>query len=122
MGKTALEMTAKELQAYRPALRQEPQAAERWARAWDTAVAAAALLREQFHATRVKAFGSVVQPAWFTPWSDIDLAAWDISASEFYRAVAVIAGLSSEFKIDLVDPEMCSLAVRQRIEREGTEL
>jgi predicted nucleotidyltransferase len=122
MGRTVSELTEAELRAYRPVTRQEPEAAERWVRAWDTARAAANLLRQQFGASRVVAFGSLLHRLGFTVWSDIDLAAWDIPASEFYRAVAAVAGFSSEFKIDLLDPEACPPRLRQRIEREGAEL
>ena len=45
-------------------------------------------------------FGSLVHDAWFTPWSDIDLAAWGISPERFYGAVAAITGLSPTFRIE----------------------
>jgi predicted nucleotidyltransferase len=53
------------------------------------------LLRQKFGATRVVAFGSLAHRKWFSQWSDIDLAAWGISAYEFYRAVADVTELSS---------------------------
>ena len=68
------------------------------------------------------AFGSIVNREWFTPWSDIDLVAFGIPASEFYRAVATITGLSHEFKIDLIDPETCRPGLNQFIDLEGVEL
>jgi predicted nucleotidyltransferase len=80
------------------------------------------LLRQQFGATRVVAFGSVIHRSWFTPWSDIDLVAWNVPTNEFYRAVAVVTGLSPEFEIDLLDPDTCPPALRQRVEQEGIEL
>jgi hypothetical protein len=69
MGKTVLDLTCEEWQAYRPGDRAGGnQAWERWERAWRVAQAAAALLREQFGATRVVAFGSLVhrgiEPTW----------------------------------------------------------
>jgi predicted nucleotidyltransferase len=104
-------------------MNQETQrAVERWERAWEVARVAANLLRERFGATRVVVFGSLTDSTWFTPWSDIDVAAWGISAGEFYRAVAVVTGLSPEFEIDLVDPETCRPSLRRRIEREGIEV
>ena len=123
MAKTALELTTEELPAYRPGRRQEEQQmVERWERAWGIARTAADVLHEKFGATRVVVFGSLSHRAWFTPWSDIDLAAWGIPAGDFYRAVATITGLSSEFEIDLLDPETCRPALWRRIEREGIEL
>jgi predicted nucleotidyltransferase len=123
MARTALDLTAAELQAYRPVReRDERQVLERWERAWEVACVAACLLRERFGATRVVAFGSLAHRAWFSPRSDIDLAAWGIPANQFYRAVAAVTGVSSDFEVDLVDTEGCRPALRRLIEREGIEL
>jgi predicted nucleotidyltransferase len=83
---------------------------------------AAEVLRQQFGATRVVAFGSLARRDWFTPWSDIDLAAWGLPPGAFYRAVAVVTGISPEFKLDLVAPEDCQPSLRHVIEREGVAL
>jgi uncharacterized protein len=69
----------------------------------------------------VVVFGPVARGEWFTPWSDIDLAAWGIAVDRYYAAVAAVTGLSEDFKIDLVDPETCRPTVRAAIEREGVE-
>ena len=123
MARTALDLTREELRAYRPdRMPVERQASERWERAWEVARTIARLLRDEFSATRVIAFGSLAHRAWFTAWSDIDLAAWGIPADRFYRAVAAATGLSSDFEVDLVDPESCRPAVRKVIEREGMDL
>ncbi len=123
MTKTALALTTEEWRAYRPGSKlDQEQATERWERAWEVARAAARLLRQRFGATRVVGFGSLTNRAWFTPWSDIDLAAWGIPPDVFYKAVAVVTGLSSEFKIDLVSPQDCRPALRQVIAREGIDL
>jgi predicted nucleotidyltransferase len=123
MAKTALELTAKELQRYRPYREtDEREILKRWEQAWEVARAAARLLRERFGAHRVVAFGSLARREWFTLWSDIDLAAWGIPAQDFYRAVAKVTGISPDFEVDLVDPESCRPALRRVIEREGIEL
>lgn len=123
MARTTLELTTEELQEFRPGVkRKEAQIGERWDKAWKIANTAADVLRKKYGARRVVVFGSLVNRAWFTSWSDIDLIAWGIQASEFYRAVAVITGLSSEFKIDLIDPETCRPALLLWIDREGVEL
>jgi len=123
MGKTALDLTREEWRAYRPDSRAgQAQSHERWTRAWSVAQAAAEVLRAQFGATRVVAFGSLAHRDGFTFWSDIDLAAWGIPAEAFYRAVAVVTGISSEFKLDLVASEDCKLSLQQAIEREGIAL
>jgi predicted nucleotidyltransferase len=120
MVKTALDLTREEWQAYQPGTRAaQDQPLERWERAWHVARTVAELLREQFGATRVVVFGSLVHREWFNPWSDIDLAAWGISPSDFYRAVAVVTGISPEFKLDLVAPDDCQPSLRHVIEQEG---
>jgi predicted nucleotidyltransferase len=121
--KTALALTREEWRAYRPGVSiDEEQVVERWERAWEVARAAADLLRYEFGATRVVVFGSLARRAWFTPWSDVDLAAWGLPPDAFYRAVASVTGISPDFKVDLVAPEDCRPALRQAIEQEGVNL
>lgn len=123
MGKTALDLTREQWQTYRPSTQvDQDQPGERYERAWRVAQAAAEVLRRQFGATRVVAFGSLVCRDWFTPWSDIDLAAWGIPPEAFYRAVALVTGISAEFRLDLVAPEDCRPSLRDVIEREGVSL
>lgn len=123
MAKTACDLSDEELRTYRPGreLGGWPLG-ERRERAWQVARAAAELLRNGFGATRVVAFGSLAHRAWFSAWSDIDLVAWGIPADQFYKAVAAVTGVSSDFKVDLIDPDVCRPAVRQSIESEGVEL
>lgn len=123
MTRTALDLTPEELQSYQPD--REPgewQMQERWEQAWGVARSATRLLRDRFGATRVVAFGSLAHRAWFGPWSDIDLAAWGIPDDQFYRAVAAVTGISSDFQVDLVDPEDCRPALRRSIKQEGIDL
>jgi predicted nucleotidyltransferase len=123
MGKTALDLTCDEWQAYQPGAELDrEQLSERWRRAWNTARLAAQVLRRRFGATRIVAFGSLTRRDWFTPWSDIDLAAWDMPPDVFYRAVAAVTGLDPEFKVDLVVPEDCQPTLRRVIEQEGVAL
>lgn len=122
MAGTALDMTAEELRPYRPDRGPEEWVeTERWKRAWEVAHGAARLLREAFGAGRVVAFGSLAHRAWFSPSSDIDLAAWGIPADQFYRAVAV-AGISPDLQVDLVEPNGCRRALRESIEHERLDL
>jgi predicted nucleotidyltransferase len=123
MTRTALDLTAEELRMYRPDRgRDERLDTERWEHAWQVARVVAHLLRESFGATRVVVFGSLAHRDWFGPWSDIDLAAWGIPTDRFYRAVAVATGVSSHFRVDLVDPRDCRPTLRRFIEREGIDL
>ena len=95
---------------------------ERKTRAWDVARDAAALLYNQFNASYVVAFGSLVHEMWFPPTSDIDLAAWNISDEDYFVAVAKLQELATEFKIDLIAMERCKPHLREAIEREGVRL
>ena len=129
MTKTALDLTSQEKQAYRLSeaieRREKQEIKERKRRrhqAWDLAQKAALLLRGEFDAQKVVVFGSLAHEKWFSAWSDIDLAAWGIAPVRFYAAVARVTGLSSSFKIDLVDLETCRPSLRSVIESEGIEL
>jgi predicted nucleotidyltransferase len=129
MGKTIREISAQEQQSYHPAdairRRKADQKADIVARrnlAWKIAKQAAALLKTDYGATRVVVFGSLVYEDWFAFWSDIDLAAWGISPSEYFKAVAVLLDLHPGMEIDLVDPQNCSPRLRETIERDGIEL
>jgi len=128
MARTALDLTVQEWQAYHPGdvcdnANEAARTVEmRWQEAWRVARSAAHVLRRQFGVRRVVVFGSLAHRMWFTPWSDIDLAAWGIPHDRFYTAVAAVTGLSTDFKLDLVDPGTCRPAVREALEREGIEL
>jgi hypothetical protein len=83
MNKTVLELSPQELQRYHPARvlqrrqHQNQQAIEqRKQRAWQIAQEATSMLRREFGTAKVMVFGSLAPAAWFTTWSDIDLAVW----------------------------------------------
>jgi len=130
MARTALDLTHQEWQAYHPgetgdrAARSDPTTAEKTRRqqAQQVARQAAQMLRQQFGASKVVVFGSLARNARFTPWSDIDLAAWGIPPHQFYAAVAAVTGLSAVFKIDLIDPQSCSPSLHEALDREGLAL
>lgn len=94
----------------------------RLAQAWKIARRAARLLREQFHATRVVAFGSLLHEKRFHEWSDIDLAAWGLSPEQTFRAIGAVMDLDRTFEINLVDVNACSASLLASIEREGEDL
>ena len=85
-------------------------------RAWQTAYRVAAMLYEDFGATRVAVFGSLAGREWFSPRSDIDIAVWGLPNRAYFRAVSETIGFSTEFKIDLVDFERCKGDFRKRIQ------
>ena len=64
-------------------------------------------------------FGSLTQPERFTQWSDVDLAAWGLTANNWLKAIDAVRGLSAEIELNLVDVETCSPEVLATIEREG---
>ena len=79
------------------------------------------ILKERFHASKVMLFGSAARED-FSPWSDIDLAVWGISCSDYFMAVAYTSGYSNIFKVDLVDAEDCSPSLLQHVTQNGIEL
>jgi len=87
----------------------------------ETAESLAIVLKERFNASKVVLFGSATRSD-FGQWSDIDLAVWGISNSDYFKAVAYTSGYSNIFKVDLVDAEDCSQSLLQHITKNGIEL
>ena len=85
-------------------------------RAWQTAYRVAAMLYEDFGATRVAVFGSLAEREWFSSHSDIDIAVWGISDSAYLKAAYDAYYFSSEFKVALVDFDSCKGRFRERIQ------
>lgn len=80
------------------------------------------LLREQYGADRVAAFGSLVHRDWFSKTSDVDLAVWGLESEDYFVAVAKLQDLSPEFQVDLVAVEHCRPELRAVIMNEGEPL
>ncbi len=126
MAKTVLELTPEEKLAYRPAEAIERRLGtishlieERWQQAQRVARQAARALRDEFGASRVLLFGSAGA---FRENSDVDLAVEGLPAERFYAAVAFVTGLSEIIKVDLVDLDQCSQALRLAVEQKSVEL
>lgn len=83
---------------------------------------AAKLLKTEFGAKEVILFGSLARRVGFTRWSDIDLASRGIPSDRYLKAMDTVLYLSPEFKIDLIELETCSPAMRQSIDTEGKPL
>lgn len=129
MNKTALQMKSDELRQFIPARglsmyreKKRSTLAGLRRRAWKTAEQAADLLKKKFRYQKVVVFGSLVRGTDFTEWSDIDLAIWGIRRNDYYNAVAAVTGLSSDFEIDLTDPETCCETLRKTIQTQGIEI
>lgn len=124
---TVHELTPEDVAAYRAAARRRGEQEQRHLalrkrRAWTLARRAAAVLREEFDAERVVVFGSLVQEGCFTPWSDVDIAAWGIHPHDTFRAMGTVLDLDAEIEVNLVDVETCSASLRTAIEQDGVVL
>ena len=120
----SIKLTPEEIAMYRSAAKRkwqesQPERRQRQKRAWELAQLAAVLLKEQFNATRVMVFGSLVRNNCFTLWSDVDIAAWGISPDETLRAMEALRDLDEMIEVNLVDVETCTPALLANIEREG---
>ena len=91
-------------------------------RAWQTAHCVAAMLYEDFGATRVAVFGSLAERDWFSPWSDIDIAVWGIPPDKYLKAVVEAKHISRWFKVDLVDFESCEGLFRERVQSQAVPI
>ena len=80
------------------------------------------MLKQNFGATRVVIFGSLLDRRLFHAHSDIDLAAWGISERDYLKAVGAVLDLDPEFSADLVRMEEAGASIRTTVEREGEDL
>jgi predicted nucleotidyltransferase len=128
MAFTALDLSPKELKKYRPleAMRKRREKTRvevaKRRRALVVARKAAALLKEKFGAKEFILFGSLARRGSFTLYSDIDLAARGTHSDHYLTAMDTVLYMDAEFKIDLIDPEFCSPAMRAEIEKDGKPL
>ncbi|MEM9275032.1 MAG: nucleotidyltransferase domain-containing protein [Cyanobacteria bacterium P01_F01_bin.143] len=123
----SVKFTPREIAMYRAAAKQKwqeskPERIQKQKRAWELARSAALLLKEQFKATKVMIFGSLVRNNCFTLWSDVDIAAWGIAPHETLRAMEAVRDLDEIIEVNLVDIETCNPALLANIEQEGVLL
>ena len=67
-------------------------------------------------------FGSLVHKGCFTPWSDVDIAAWGIRPQDTIHAIGKVMDVDTEMELNLVDVQTCSDSLLATIERDGVEL
>jgi predicted nucleotidyltransferase len=91
-------------------------------RALSVARRSAARLKSDFHATRVMAFGSVLRPEAFHERSDLDLAAWGLTETNYWAAIAALEDLDPTLSIDLVRVETARPGLVAAIEAQGLPL
>ena len=121
------DLTPTAMSAYRRTARARAQArqervAARRAAAWEVARRAAAVLKEEFGASRVALFGSLARPEHFHLSSDVDLAVWGLDERLYFRAVARLLDLNPAIEVDLVEVEQARPALQAVIQREGVLL
>ena len=95
---------------------------ELYARAWKVARAAAQLLRERYHVTRIRAFGSLVRRERFHRDSDVDLAVEGLLPTHYWGAVTETLFLDEHIPVELVDREVCRPSLWETVERDGVDL
>jgi len=122
-----IELTPEKIAVYRATARryrewERTEIERRRELAWQVARRAARLLKDEFKATRVVVFGSLVRGDCFTPWSDVDLAAWGIAPEDTLRAMGMVLDLDNEIEVNLVDVSACRPSLLAVIERDGVEL
>lgn len=84
-------------------------------RAWEDAHRVAAVLYQDYGASKVAVFGSLTEQKRFTKYSDIDIIVWGVSYNRCLDALWETDGLSSEFKIDIINFKSTNKAFRERI-------
>jgi predicted nucleotidyltransferase len=124
---TIREISPEAMAGYRDGARRRREAerralAAREKRAWELARQAAAALRRQFGVERMVVFGSLIHPGCFTPWSDVDIAAWGLRPEDTFRAIGVAMDIDAEMAINLVDVNCCRASILRVIEEEGVPI
>ena len=122
-----LPISAVDMLAYRTGARKRQQQleemlSEHHLHARKLAEQAAELLKTEFGAVQVLAFGSLTEPARFHANSDLDLAAWGIEEDRYLRAVGRLLSLDPQFLVDLVRMEEAPETLRAVIEQTGVSL
>lgn len=82
----------------------------------------AVALKAQFGVRRVILFGSLANPDWFSPDSDVDLAVEGLAAVDFWNAWELAEEMIANRPIDLIEIETAKESLRQAIQRYGLEL
>lgn len=125
---TALSMTDEMLQQYVVAARQSlPKLAAKVDSAEINQLIQAlqkiaAVIKQDFGASRVILFGSVVHQQWFSDTSDIDIAIEGLSGHDFFSAWRLLEAACPNRVVDLVDLDIVSPTFYQTVEQTGIEL
>ncbi len=120
MNISPAQMEVYRLAARRREKKRKAEIAARLESAWEVAREAAEILKNEFNAKRVVAFGSLVQSERFHLMSDIDIAVWDVR--HYFRAVARLLDIDPSFEVNLVPVEDVRPELLLNIEKDGMEL
>ncbi len=116
---TAREMSPSELAECRENLKRQWENRqvdeELLQRAWTVAHRLAAVLYQDYGASKVAVFGSLTERERFTKYSDIDIVVWGVSYNRCLDALWETEDLSSEFKIDIINFKTINRSFRDRI-------
>lgn len=119
MPNTTTEMSPSELAECRENLKRQWENRqvdeELLQRAWTVAHRLAAVLYQDYGASKVAVFGSLAERERFTKYSDIDIVVWGVSYNRCLDALWDTEGLGSEFKIDIINFKTINRSFRERI-------
>ncbi len=118
--KTREQIVARVLAAREQRPQRLAQMRERQQLGLEVARECARILKEEFGATRVVLFGSMLNPERMWWGSDIDLAVWGLPEKDFFKAGAAIER-GHGFSIDLVEVQHARPHILNAIEQ-GMEL
>lgn len=127
MVKTALDVTDEDIRVYRETARRrasqpDPEREAHRERGWQAARRAAALLREEYAATRVAVYGSLARGTGFTKWSDVDLFAEGIPPDSWINAIGEVFESEDAIEVNLAPLEAMKPHIRERALAEAVDL
>ncbi len=114
--KTREQIVARVLAAREQRPQRLAQMRERQQTGLEVARQCAQILKEEFGATRVVLFGSMLNPERMWWGSDIDLAVWGLPEKDFFKAGAAIER-GHAFSIDLVEVQHARPHILNAIEQ-----
>jgi len=120
-----MQISPEQMETYRRNARQRSQKRQqeldnRRERAWILARQGAEILKDEFGASRVVLYGSLIHPELFHLHSDVDLAAWNVQ--NYFRAVSRLLDLDADIEVNLAPIEDVRPDLRVVIDNEGIEL
>lgn len=118
--------TPEELKSYQASARKrqaqrQQQRLKRQQQGLQVAKQAAQILKQEFGATQVKLFGSMLNVRRIHAESDVDLAVEGLADDRYLEALTQLLDLST-LSVDLVQMEHCQPKIREAIAQQGVSL